>query len=77
MYKTVLGAQKRLGNEAGYQGKTKSPPEDQHLATAYLTGYAIGQAQRQLEIEEGTHPSLMGGVKYKPHRHYPVRRKTA
>jgi hypothetical protein len=74
---TLVARMRRLGLDAGFWGQAPKPPSEYApLRESYLAGYALGRQQRIDEIEAGTHPSLFGGVKYKPHRHYPVRRKT-
>ena len=57
---TAESTLRRQGHDDGYFGRPKKPPftTDKFLA-AYLAGYSIGNEQRQLEITDGTHASLL------------------
>jgi len=61
---TAEASIRRTGHDDGYFGRPKKPPFNTNiLLAAYLAGYQIGHAQRQLEVEDGTHPSLLSGAK--------------
>lgn len=66
---SVLGSIRRKGMDDGYFGRPKNPPfQADNLKDAYLAGYQIGKDQRQLEIEDGTHPTLNHGATIKRYR---------